>query len=153
MQLRRLYQTLQLVPKPRFHPTNEKQLLQDGDVFPCGLVVKPNLAAYLREIGELARMVCKNLQQTRHLVEFFHVGNLAHIPLHDGSYIIACPCLASFWISASQHFGVAANQHGLYEVFADHWLRRFAKLAIERRFEEARLLTSDFGPLGRPNVS
>ncbi len=61
MQLGRLYQTLQLVPKPRFHPTNEKQLLQDGHVFPCGLVVKPNLAAYLREIGELARMVCKNL--------------------------------------------------------------------------------------------
>jgi len=61
MHLGRLYQTLQLVPKPRFHPTNEKQLLQDGDVFPCGLVVKPNLAAYLREIGELARMVCKNL--------------------------------------------------------------------------------------------
>jgi hypothetical protein len=61
---------------------------------------------------------------------------VTHIPLHDGSYIIACPCLASFWISAPQHFGVAANQRGLYEVFADHWLRRFAKFAIERCFED-----------------
>lgn len=61
MQLGRFYQTLQLVPKPRFHATNEKQLLQDGDVFACGFVVKPNLAGCLREIGELARMVGKNL--------------------------------------------------------------------------------------------
>jgi len=28
----------------------------------------------------------------------------------------------------------------LYEVFADHWLRRFAKLAIERCFEKAGFL-------------
>jgi len=61
MQLGRFYQTLQLVSKPRFHPTNEKQLLQDGDVFPCGLVVKTNSASYLREIGESARVVGENL--------------------------------------------------------------------------------------------
>src|SRR5437667_12473189 len=52
MQLGRLYQPLQLAPKPRFHLTNKKQLLQNGDVLPGGLVVKSNLAAHLREIGE-----------------------------------------------------------------------------------------------------
>jgi len=64
--------------------------------------------------------------------------------VRSGSYVIACPCLASFWIAAPQHFGVAANQDGLYQVIADHQLRGFAKFAIERGFEETRLLASDF---------
>ncbi len=59
MQLGRLYQKLQLVPEPRFHPTNEKQLLQNRDILPRGLVVKSNLAAHLREIGELARVAAR----------------------------------------------------------------------------------------------
>jgi|SRR5580700_3650803 hypothetical protein len=82
MQFGRLCQTLQLVPKPRFQPTNEEQLLQNRDILPSGLVVKSDLAAHLCEIGELARVVGENLQQPRHLVELFNVGNLAHISLH-----------------------------------------------------------------------
>jgi hypothetical protein len=68
------------------------------------------------------------------LVELFNVGNLAHISLHDGSYIITCPCLTSFGISAPQHFGVAANQHGLYQILPDQRSRSLAKFAVERSF-------------------
>jgi hypothetical protein len=101
-----------LFPEPWFYPTNKEQLLQDAYIFSCCLVVKANLTANLREVSELARAMRENLYQPRHLVEFFHVGDFAHIPLHDGSDVIACPYLAPLWISTSQHFGVAARQHG-----------------------------------------
>jgi len=48
------------------------------------------------------------------LVKLFQIGNSAYIPLHDGSYVIPRPCLASLWIFTPQHLGVAADQHGLY---------------------------------------
>jgi len=34
----------------------------------------------------------------------------------------------------------------LYQVFADHWLRGFAKFAIESCSEETRIFTSDLSP-------
>jgi hypothetical protein len=43
------------------------------------------LAAHLREIGELASVVGENLQQPRHLIKLFHVGNFAYIPLQGAS--------------------------------------------------------------------
>jgi hypothetical protein len=57
MQLGRLTNRFNCFPKPRFHPTNEKQLLQNRDLLPGGFVVKSNLAAYLGEIAALARVV------------------------------------------------------------------------------------------------
>jgi hypothetical protein len=66
------------------------------------------------------------------LIKLFHVGNLAYIPLHNGHYVIPRPCLAPLWIFAPQHFGVAANQHGMYQILADHRTRGFAQFAIER---------------------
>jgi hypothetical protein len=48
--------------------------------------------------------------------------------------VFACPCLASLWISAPEHFRVAANQYGSYQIIADHRFRGFAKFAVERGF-------------------
>jgi hypothetical protein len=72
------------------------------------------LGAHEREIGELARVVGENLQQPWHLIKLFHVGNFANIPLHDGSYVIPRPWLASLLVLHAEAFRGSRQSARLY---------------------------------------
>ena len=57
-----LNQSLQFVAEPRGDPLHEKELFEDADIFSRCLVVHPDLAADLSEVGKLPRLVGKRLQ-------------------------------------------------------------------------------------------
>src|SRR6266702_2692584 len=112
MQLWGLHQALELISKPRLNSTDKKQLLQNAGIFSGCLVVKTNLTAYLSEVGELSGMMGKCQEQPRHLIQFFHVCYIAHIPLHNGPDVVVSPYPAPLRPFAPQHLRISANQDG-----------------------------------------
>src|ERR1017187_5458665 len=88
-------------------------------------------------------MLGKNLQQPGHLIQFVDLGNIAHISLHNGPDVVACPCLAPLRLFAPQHLRVTASQYGSHKISADQGLAGFAELSLERGFQEHRLAAAN----------
>src|SRR4029077_7017424 len=107
-----------LIPKPGLDTMHEEQLLDDGHILSGGLVIEADLTAGLREGGQLAGVVSKNLQQSRHLGEFVQVGDVSDVPFYNRLDVVACPSPATLFIFSPKHLRITANQHRAYKTIA-----------------------------------
>ncbi len=94
----------------------------------------------------------QNLEQSRHAIEPFDIGNIAHVPSDNGPDIIARPGAAPFRPSAPQHFRVSAGEHSLYEILANQEFARLDEPAQECSFEEAGAAAAHLGLRQRQQV-
>jgi hypothetical protein len=123
------HQSFEPITKPGLDAMHEEELLEDGNVFPRGLVIKADLTAELREVGQLARVMSENLKQTRHLSEFIQVSDVSDVPFYNRLDVVACPNPATLLIFPSKHLGITSNQHRTYKIIADDDLEWFDDLA------------------------
>src|SRR5262245_49565478 len=131
MQPWRLHQSLEPILKPRDETAQDEQLLEDRGVLSDGLLVEPDLTAYLRHVDEPPGMLCEDLEQSRHPIEALDVGDVAYVALHECRHVTARPGLPALEIASPQHLGVAACQDRAGKVIADERGGGFADPAGE----------------------
>ena len=146
VQLGCLHEPLEPIAEPGLEAADEKQLLENGHVFLGGLVVEAVLTADLREIRQLTRVVCQHSKEPWHLVEPFHVGDVADIALDDGPHVLAGPCLPAPGLPSPQHLRVSSGEHRVHERVTDHRFGWSDQRARQRLPQERRSSASDFGP-------
>src|SRR5260370_6967990 len=123
---------------------HEEQLFGDGYVFCGGLGMGPDMTVELREVGQLARVMSENLEQTRHPSEFVQISDVSDVPFYNRFDVIACPGPATLLIFPPKHLRITANQHCTYKIIADDDLKRLGDLTRQRIFQERRRLAQDF---------
>src|ERR1700680_1836357 len=143
VQLGSLHQSLEPIAEPRFYATNQEQLLEDGYVLSCRFVIETNLIADLREVGQLTGVVSKHSEEARHLVPLLHLGDIAHVALHDCLDVTASPRSAPLSISSLNHLWVTAGEHAVYQIISNQVLGCFGDSACHRFLQECRFLLSD----------
>src|SRR5216684_4151519 len=145
VQLGSLHQSLEPIAEPRFYATNQEQLLEDGYVLSCRFVIETNLTADLREVGQLTGVVSQHFKEARHLVHLLHLGDIAHVALHDCIDVTASPRSAPLSISSSNHLRIPTGEHCVYQIISNQSFGCFGDSACHRLLQKSRSLLSDLG--------
>ena len=80
------------------------------------------------------------------MAELVHFDNLAHVSLDNGPRIRACPGTPALWLFAFEHFWIAADQDGLYQVSGCHVLGGSDQFASEGVLQKRRTVIANLGP-------
>src|SRR5713101_5832788 len=152
VQLGSLHQSLEPIAEPRFYATNQEQLLEDGYVLSCRFVIKTNLTADLREVGQLTGVVSKHFKDARHLVHLLYLGDIAHVALHDCVDVTASPRSAPLSIPSLNHLRVTAGEHCVCQIISNQTFGCFGDSACHRLLQKCRSLLSDLSSRERQKI-